>query len=113
MGQSVAVIAGRESRKLEPRREALLLSRAELVRRIAYHLFRRRNYVDIDDLIQAGMGGLRAAIAGYGYGAGRSFEAYASVCIREAMLEFVRKSDCSVRSGTRALPRIEDINSTS
>jgi len=58
MGQSVAVIAGRESRKLEPRREALLLSRAELVRRIAYHLFRRRNYVDIDDLIQAGMGGL-------------------------------------------------------
>ena len=93
----IDVIVSREARKLAPRREALLLSHADLVRRIAYHLFQRRNYVDIDDLIQAGMRGLRAAIVGHGNGAARSFEAHASASIREAMLEFVRKSDWSHR----------------
>lgn len=105
------MIASRDSRKLAPRREAL--DHANLVRRIACHLFQRRNYVDIDDLIQAGMGGLRTAIVGYGRGPARSFEVYASGCIREAMLEFVRTSDWSLRPGSSSLLRIEDIKSTS
>ena len=84
-------------RKLAPHREALLLSHADLVRRIAYHLFQRRNYVDVDDLIQAGMVGLREAIRGHRHHAAGSIEAYASVRIRGAMLDFVRKSDWSLR----------------
>ena len=107
------MIASRESRRLAPNREALFLGHAELVRRIACHLFQRRNYVDIDDLIQAGMRGLRAAIVGYRHGAAKAFEVYATVCIREAMLDFVRKSDWSRRSGSRGMPRIEDIKATS
>jgi RNA polymerase sigma factor (sigma-70 family) len=97
---------------LAPRREALFLGHADLVRRIACHLFQRRNYVDIDDLIQAGMRGLRAAVVGYERGAAKSFEGYATVYIREAMLEFVRKSDWSRRSGSRGMPRIEDIKAS-
>jgi RNA polymerase sigma factor for flagellar operon FliA len=96
------VVVKRASGKLAPHREALLLRHADLVKRIAYHLFQRRNYVDVDDLIQVGMGGLRAAIVGYGHDAARSFEANASVCIREAMLEFVRNSDWSLRSPSGA-----------
>jgi RNA polymerase sigma factor for flagellar operon FliA len=103
----------RESKKLAPQREALLLSHAGLVRRIAYHLFQRRNYVDVDDLIQVGMVGLRAAIVGYGHDAGGSFEAYASVRIRGAMLDFVRKSDWSLRSGRGGLRGIEGLKSAS
>jgi hypothetical protein len=53
-----------ERRKLTARHDALLLGYTGLVRHIAYHLFRRRNYVDVDDLIHAGMAGLSAAIRG-------------------------------------------------
>jgi RNA polymerase sigma factor for flagellar operon FliA len=103
----------RESKKLAPQREALLLCHAGLVRRIAYHLFQRRNYVDVDDLIQVGMVELRAAIVGYGHDAAAPFEAYASVRIRGAMLDFVRKSDWSLHSGRRDLRGIEDLKPAS
>jgi DNA-directed RNA polymerase specialized sigma subunit len=45
--------------------ETLLLEHTGLVRCIAYHLFRRRHYVDVDvdDLIGAGMIGLLEAAA--------------------------------------------------
>jgi RNA polymerase sigma factor (sigma-70 family) len=70
----------------------------ELVKRIAYHLFRRRTYVDVDDLIQAGMSGLREALPGHERDSAKLFEDYASVLIRGAMLDFVRKSDWSLSS---------------
>ena len=80
------------------RGEALLLMHTGLVSSIAYHLFRRRHYVDVDDLIRAGMVGLREAIRWYGHESARTFQGYATVCIRAAMLEFVRESDWSPRS---------------
>lgn len=80
------------------RGEALLLMHAGLVRSIAYHLFRRRHYVDVDDLIRAGMVGLREAIRWYGHETARAFQGYATVCIRAEMLDFVRESDWSPRS---------------
>jgi RNA polymerase sigma factor for flagellar operon FliA len=87
-----------ESQKGTLQGEALLTRNIELVRRIAHRLFRRRNYVAVDDLIQAGMIGLLEAIRGHEQRAPGSFEAYASLRIREAMLDFVRKSDWSRRS---------------
>jgi len=90
------------------RSEALLLSYTERVRCIAHHLFRRRHYVDVDDLIRAGMIGLMEAIREHGSETTGFFEAHASVRIREAMLEFVRESDWSLRSGRRPLRCVDE-----
>lgn len=87
-----------ESQKGTLQGEALLTRNTALVRRIALHLLRPRNYVAVDDLIQAGMIGLLEAMRGREQGTAGSFEAYASLRIREAMLDFVRKSDWSLRS---------------
>ena len=102
-----------ESRKLAARHEALLREHSGLVRRIAHHLFRRRHYVNVEDLIQAGMVGLLEAIRGHRLDTPGSFEAYASVQIRGAMLDFVRTSDWSLRSVRRDLRSIEEANSAS
>jgi DNA-directed RNA polymerase specialized sigma subunit len=99
----IDVTAMVEARILAARHDALLRRYAGLVRYIAYHLFRRRNYVDVDDLIDAGMVGLSENIHHrHGYDTGGCFEADVSICIRAAMLDFVRKSDWSVRAGRRA-----------
>ena len=87
-----------ESRELVAQSEALLLRHTGLVRHIAYHLFRRRYYVDVGDLIQAGMVGLPEAMRARGHDTAGSFESFASVRIREAMLEFVRTSHWSART---------------
>jgi RNA polymerase sigma factor for flagellar operon FliA len=85
-----------EAGELSIRRDTLLSGHTYLVRRIAYHLFRRRHYADVDELIQAGMVGLREAMRGHEQHTAEVFEAYASVLIREAMLDFVRKADWSL-----------------
>jgi RNA polymerase sigma factor FliA len=90
-----------ESGELAVRREALLSEHTNLVRAIAYQLFRRRHHVDVADLIQAGMVGLGAAMSGHEHDTAEVFEAYASVLIREAMLDVVRKSDWSPTSVRR------------
>jgi DNA-directed RNA polymerase specialized sigma subunit len=79
--------------------EALIREHAGLVRCIAYHLFRRRRYVNVDDLIRAGMIGLFEAVYGFGQETTGSFEDYASGRIRQTMLAFVRASDWRVRVG--------------
>jgi DNA-directed RNA polymerase sigma subunit (sigma70/sigma32) len=74
-------------------RGALLAEHVHLVRQIADHLFRRRTYVNLDDLIDAGMVGLDEAMRGYEHESVEDFEAFASIFIRRAMLEFVRKAN--------------------
>ena len=98
----IDVTAMVEARILAARHDALLQGYTGLVRYIAYHLFRRRNYVDVDDLIDAGMVGLSENIHRHGYDTAGRFEADVSICVRAAMLDFVRKSDWSVRAGRRA-----------
>jgi DNA-directed RNA polymerase specialized sigma subunit len=88
-------VAVADTSELSARRVALMAEHTNLVRRIAFHLFRRRNYVNVDDLIEAGMTGLGAAVAGHEHATAAQFEAYASTLIRGTMLEFVRKSDWS------------------
>jgi len=96
------------SRKFPARSEVLLLNYTGRVRCIAHHLFRRRHYVDVDDLIRAGMIGLMEAIREHGNEATGFFEAHASIRIREAMLEFVRESDWSLRCGRMPLRCVDE-----
>lgn len=70
-----------------------------LVKRIAYHLIGRLpSSVQVDDLIQAGMLGLIEASKNYDPGQGASFETYAGIRVRGAMLDEVRHADWSPRS---------------
>lgn len=72
---------------------------APLVKRIAYHLVSRLPpSVLPDDLIQAGMIGLLEAARKYDATQGASFETYAGIRIRGAMLDEIRRSDWAPRS---------------
>lgn len=71
----------------------------EMVKRIAYHLAARLpTSVDVNDLIQGGLIGLIEAARQYSNDKGASFETYAGIRIRGAMLDELRKSDWAPRS---------------
>lgn len=79
--------------------EQLIKSHALLVKRIAYHLSGRLpRSVQLDDLVQAGMLGLLESLKQYDDTKGASFETYAGIRIRGAMLDEVRKNDWVPRS---------------
>nr|WP_306416424.1 MULTISPECIES: RNA polymerase sigma factor FliA [unclassified Vibrio] len=70
-----------------------------LVKRIAHHLLGRLPpNVLVDDLIQAGMIGLIEAQQNYDGSKGASFETYAGIRIRGAMLDDIRRGDWVPRS---------------
>ncbi len=70
-----------------------------LVKRIAYHLMSRLPpSVQVEDLIQSGMIGLLEASQNYDATQGASFETYAGIRIRGAMLDEIRKGDWAPRS---------------
>ena len=78
---------------------ALIEKHAPLVKRIACHLINRLPAcVQLEDLIQAGMIGLLEASRNYDEGQGASFETYAGIRIRGAMLDEIRKNDWAPRS---------------
>ena len=71
----------------------------ELVRRIAHHLAARLPHnVDVEDLVQAGMLGLIDATRNFRDGHGATFETYASIRIRGAMIDEIRRGDWVPRS---------------
>ncbi len=79
--------------------DALVAKHAELVKRIAYHLAGRLPpQVEVDDLVQAGMLGLLEAAAHFTSNRGASFETYAGIRIRGAMLDALRRLDWAPRS---------------
>ncbi len=79
--------------------DALVRKHADLVKRIAYHLAGRLPpQVEVADLVQAGMMGLLEAAQNYASGRGASFETYAGIRIRGAMLDALRKLDWAPRS---------------
>ncbi len=81
----------------------------DLVRRLAHHLMGRLPAsVQLDDLIQAGVVGLLEAARHYDNGHGASFETYAGIRIRGAMLDEVRRQDWSPRSAHRAAREISE-----
>lgn len=80
--------------------ETELIARyGEMVKRIAFHLSARLpTSVDVNDLIQGGLIGLIEAARHYSNDKGASFETYAGIRIRGAMLDELRKSDWAPRS---------------
>lgn len=77
----------------------LVVEHAPLVKRIAHHLAARLpDSVQVDDLIQAGMIGLLEAARQYDAAQGASFQTYASIRIRGAMLDEIRRLDWTPRS---------------
>lgn len=88
-------------------RNRLVDRHVPLVKRIAYHLLGRLPAdVQVDDLIQAGVVGLLEAARQYDAGQGASFETYAGIRIRGAMLDEVRRSDWTPRSVHRNARRV-------
>lgn len=89
--------------------EELITRYVPLVKRIAYHLMTRLPpSVQVDDLIQAGMIGLLEAARNYDAGQGASFETYAGIRIRGAMLDEIRKGDWAPRSVHRKARKVAE-----
>jgi RNA polymerase sigma factor for flagellar operon FliA len=81
-----------------------------LVKRIAYHLVARLPHtVEVNDLIQAGMIGLLDASHQYKASQGASFETYAGIRIRGAMLDEIRRNDWAPRSVHRKAREIAEV----
>ncbi len=80
-------------------KSALLEQHTVLVKRIAYHLLARLPAsVIVDDLIQSGMIGLLEAANNFDASKGASFETFAGIRIRGAMLDEIRRGDWTPRS---------------
>ncbi len=87
----------------------LVTQYSALVKRIAYHIMSRLPpSVQVDDLIQAGMIGLLEASRNYDAGQGASFETYAGIRIRGAMLDEIRKGDWAPRSVHRKARQVAE-----
>jgi RNA polymerase sigma factor for flagellar operon FliA len=78
---------------------SLLEQHTVLVKRIAYHLLARLPAsVQVDDLIQSGMIGLFEAANNFDNSKGASFETFAGIRVRGAMLDEIRRGDWTPRS---------------
>ncbi len=87
----------------------LVTEHVDLVKRIAHHLAARLpSTVDINDLMQSGMVGLLEAAGNFDATRGASFETYAGIRIRGAMLDDIRKHDWTPRSVHHKYRRVTD-----
>ncbi len=85
----------------------LVAQHAGLVRRIALHLAGRLpDSVDLDDLIQSGMLGLLEAASSFDATQGASFETFAGIRIRGAMIDELRRGDWAPRSVHRKMREV-------
>ena len=80
---------------------------APLVKRIAHHILARLPAsVQLEDLLQAGMLGLLEARNNFDASKGASFETFAGIRIRGAMIDEIRRGDWvprSVHKNSRAI----------
>jgi RNA polymerase sigma factor FliA len=91
-------------------RVELIQRHIPLVKRIAYHLMcRLPPNIQLDDLIQAGMVGLLEASLNYDQAHGASFETYAGIRIRGAILDEIRKGDWAPRSLHRKVRQLAKV----
>ncbi len=89
--------------------DAMVEQYTPLVRRIAHHLMARMpSSVAVEDLYQAGLIGLLDAIKRFDNSKGASFETYAGIRIRGAMVDDVRKGEWAPRSVHRNARRIQE-----
>ncbi len=94
----------------KPDSRKLVEEHGSLVRRIAHHLLARLpSSVNVEDLVQSGMIGLLEAAANYDASKGASFETFAGIRIRGAMIDEVRRGDWSPRSVHRNARRVAEV----
>lgn len=94
----------------QPDSRELIEQYGPLVRRIAHHLLARLPAsVQVEDLVQSGMIGLLEAAASYDPARGASFETFAGIRIRGAMIDEVRRGDWSPRSVHRNARRVAEV----
>lgn len=106
---SAAASSVSKERRMKTNQDEVIAKHAALVKRIAYHLMSRLPpSVQADDLIQAGMIGLLEASRNYDAGQGASFETYAGIRIRGAMLDEIRRNDWAPRSVHRKARKLAD-----
>lgn len=90
-------------------RAQIVEQHTNLVKRIAHHMVARLPAsVQVDDLIQAGMIGLLEAAGNFDHSKGASFETFAGIRIRGAMLDEIRRGDWAPRSVHRNSRLIAD-----
>ena len=78
---------------------ALVVGNLGLVKRVALHLHARvPRFVEVDDLIQAGMLGLIDAARSFDAAKGSNFEAFAYLRVRGAMFDEIRRLSYQPRS---------------
>lgn len=107
MNSAAGVASYVMTRALDP--EAIVTQYAQLVKRIAYHLLARLPAsVQADDLIQSGMIGLLEAARNYDPTQKASFETYAGIRIRGAMIDEIRRYDWAPRSVHRKARQISE-----
>ena len=101
--------AAQDVQEKKPSMEEMVVKHQSLVKRIANHLAARMPAsVQIDDLVQSGMIGLLEAASKYDASKGASFETFAGIRIRGAMLDEIRKGDWGPRSVYRNSRRITE-----
>ena len=82
---------------------------AHLVKRIAHHMIAKMpSFVLVEDLIQSGTIGLLEAAQRYDGSKGASFETYAGIRIRGAIVDEMRRGDWSPRSVHRNTRKITE-----
>lgn len=102
-------VTAQDVQKNVPDVEGLIRTHQTLVKRIANHLAARMpSSVQIDDLVQSGMIGLLEAAAKYDATKGASFETFAGIRIRGAMLDEIRKGDWGPRSVYRNSRKVSE-----
>ena len=90
-------------------KQALIEKYSVLVKRIAYHLLARLPAsVLVEDLVQSGMIGLLEASKNFDHSKGASFETFAGIRIRGAMLDEMRRGDWTPRSVHKNSRRIAE-----
>lgn len=89
--------------------ELLVREHLPLVKRVAFHLAARLPAsVLVEDLVQAGMVGLLEAARNFSPSQGASFETWAAIRVRGAMLDELRRLDWTPRSVQRKARRVAE-----
>lgn len=92
-------MAGIDAYKQAQKEQDITSRYAPLVKRIAHHLLARLpSSVQLEDLLQAGMLGLLEAFSKFDASKGASFETFAGIRIRGAMIDEIRRGDWVPRS---------------
>jgi RNA polymerase sigma factor for flagellar operon FliA len=88
---------------------AFVQEHATLVNKMAWHIKNRLPvYIELDDLIQSGLIGLLEAKRTFSEYAGASFTTFASLKVRFAMYEFVRKNSGITRDISQNIKKISE-----